>query len=274
MKNIINKQDTEFINKSILRGSKWEEVEYFLDDKDIIEQFIDTENFALSNDSQGLIYPEYHYEIKRIMGTVMKNYTERDKIYTFYHTLNLCNLYPIHKKNYIYFKQAFSLLIPRIITEDCYCGGRTFNPTVSFVLFNVIDEKITNDDKFQNISFSDFQYISQFIRKCASYWEDESMIEKQQQFFKYLDNTVLIELLAKNLPLFFESKHFTFNKTLSGILIILLISQNKREKDILKSLNECKINNEAIGCLNLYYESFQKDETNKLLFDDFKKRFL
>jgi hypothetical protein len=241
------------------------------DDINLIKRFIDNQNTAIKNDIDGKVFYDYHYEIKRIMGSAMKDYTDNDKVYTFYHTLNLCELYAINKKNYIYYQEAFALLIPRILTKECRCSIGTFNSTVAFVLFNVIDEKIENEQKFEDIPYADFHLMSQFIKKCASYGDYFSMYDKRKQFLKYLDNDLLIEQLEKNLPAYFESERFSFDNTLAGILILLLVSDGKKEKEILKSINKCNFYGESIDWLRKFYEFFQDTDANKKLLKELNK---
>ena len=267
MKNKVNEEDNEFIQASIKRGSKCKEVIETLCDKDIIKQFIDTENFALVKDVQGHIYPDYHYEIKRIMATTMKNFSDREKLYTFYHTLSLGGLYTIHKKNYHLFQKAFALLVPRILTQDCYYGGGGI--TIQFIFFNVFDK--TNDKKFENISYDDFVFIKKFIGKSNSYGDYDTMYKKSDKILIYKDNDVLTGLLEKNLPLYFESKYFEFSYTLAGIMVLLMASDDKREKEILSSLNSCNFHDDSSKWLKRFYTFFQDSDVNKELLNDLNK---
>jgi hypothetical protein len=268
----MSKTDKQYMAEAVERGRYWKEVEEVLPDQEIIQQFIDTESYALEYDEQGLIYPDYHYEIKRIMATTMRNFTDLEKKYTFYYALNLKNLYEIHKKNYDHFKAAFALLLPRIYNRETCFGLEVFNPTVAFIFFNAIDESITNDKKLDNIPFSDFKLICQFARKCFSYWSLEAMIEKNEQLKKYLSNDILMDLVEKNLNDYLQSGYFHFDPALSGVLILLFSSGGMREKEVLGSINKIDLHPEAIIWLHKYYEAFQNSSENRRLFKDFIHR--
>ena len=199
----------------------------------------------------------------------MKDFSDREKLYTIYHTLNLCNLYSIHKKNYHLFQKAFALLVPKILTQDCQCGGS--GTTYTFVFFNVVDETIDKDKKFEDIPYDDLNFIKKFVAKSNSYCDYDTMYKKSDKILIYKDNDVLMGLLEKNLPLYFESKYFGFDYTLAGIMVLLMASDGKREKEILRSLNKCDFYDDSSRWLKRFYAFFQDSDVNKELLNELNK---
>jgi hypothetical protein len=162
---------------------KIEDSEKELSDLEIVNLFIQTENEALNYIFQGKFFPDYHYEIKRIYCSAMKDIGEEEKIDFFFHTLRLGELYPsINTKNYSAFKSALIKTIP-LITDPNYDHIRCcFDEEMAQILFNI--RNVNSSDIFNNISYDDLKTLLQFYTKCKSYWDSENMLKKTKQFEK------------------------------------------------------------------------------------------
>jgi len=237
-----------------------ENLDIELSDTKIVELFISTEEEAQKYIFQGKFYPSYWPDIKRIYTTSMRGIDMEIKVKFFYHLLRHNLLYPsLNSKNYEAFKMAFIELIPLIYSSNYDYQICSFNEEIAQILFNT--RKVVPKAIFDDIDYNDFKLMLQFVNKCNSYYDSENIIKKNKQFEKFLQNKKLITNLSLNIRSIMLQETFDHNKVLYGVLVLIVISSESLEDNILYKLHREKLYPNTIIFLKNYFYNYFENNT-------------
>jgi len=233
---------------------KYENLDFIIatkkDKKATIKYFIESEENAMQYKIQGLIYPEFHYEIAKIIDSKMSDFTDNEILNTYYHMLRLGNWFTPHKANFPLYKKALEKILPDL--EDNTYHICHLNKYDAYLMFGIIN----NNDKHRIASLNYDNFIEQkkFILKTAQYTNYPGMRKKRDKFIPFLSNELLMERVRKGVLLFYS---YEFKFSIAGSLILLLLDKNKASKEVLIKLHKHNLPNHFVWILGSFYKDFQ-----------------
>jgi len=220
------------------------------DKKAIIKYFIESEENALQYKIQGLIYPEFHYQISEIIDSKMADFTDDEILNTYYHMLRLGKWFKPYKTNFPLYQKALEKILPDL--EDAVYGVCHLNRHDAYLVLGVLN----NNDK-HNITLLTYEnFIAQrkFILKYRQYTHYPGMRKKRLKFVPFLSNELLMKRVRKGITLFHS---YEFKFSIGASLILLLLDEDKKSKEVLIDLHKQNLPNHFVWILGDFYKDFQ-----------------
>lgn len=269
---ISNNSDFEQQSERVLLEQKkiYDKIDFrkvFADKKETIRHFIESEDLAKEYIFQGRFFYMAHYEIAKILKTKMKGFDEYEIVKTLYHTIRLGNLYKIDEVNYPHLQTAMALLVPDL-EESRYLVCEINRLTV-YLLFEVLNEQDINNVK--KTSYNEYRAILDFIAQSTSYSHLSGMRKSYTKFIIFLENKLLLERVKKAVILFSPNKfhqQIGNNFRYLGLIILLLISEEKESKEALLQLHKQDLSAHLVWLLGTFYKDLRNTQANKELLTD------
>lgn len=200
-----------------------------MEDNELIQRFIESEEYALSNNVQGDFYPSYWHKITPIQIKALKNIADKDKIQFFFHLFYINNgpgFIP-HKKNFTLYKKAFIQLLE---LSKSRVSSTIFDELKTVVLF---DAHQSNDGEIRNIyttSYDDFKINAKILKQCDKYSYLSAMCKKHEKFIPLAQNPYIVNRCIAAIKKVGSNRHAPIpNKDFLfwGLILILVLNKSK-----------------------------------------------
>ncbi len=226
------------------------------DKKATIKHFIESEENALQYRIQGLMYPEFHYQIDAIVKTKMTDFTSEEISNTYYHLLRLGNWFKPHKANFTEYQKALEKILPNL--EDAVyhvCHLDRFDAYLVFGILNNMDKH-----KIALLTYDDFLEKRKFVLTYKSYTNYPGMRKKKARFIPFLEDDLLMKRVRKAI-LLFHSYEFKF--AIGASIMLLLLDKEKASKELLIKLHNQSLPSHFVWILGDFYKDYQETPENK-----------
>lgn len=234
--------------------------------KDTIKYFIESEDNALLYKFQGLIYPEFHYELSHIVSSKMSGFTDDEILNSYYHLLRLGSWFKPNETNFELYKKAVERIVPDL--EANAYNVCHLNRYHAYLILGVLNKNDTY--KITSLSYDVFIEQREFVLKCGQFTHYSGMRKKRLKFIPFLRNKLIMERIRTGIKLFTSYK---YKMTIGASITIMLLDENKISKETLINLHQEQLPNHFVWVLGSFYKEFQDTEDNKNLLVDLYAKY-